>query len=192
MTAPVRWSQALASDGRVEFPVSRRRLALILLASVLFVVVGIVLGANAVGAGGAGDRDVVGLVISGACVLFFGLAAVLAVVQLVRGGTPLSVSTDGVTLSEKAGTIPWSAIESVDVVRYQRNRFVQLGLTEEEYDRQVRVNSISTALKGASRAITGGPAVWLPNTIAAKPEDLATWLGEECSRRCATRGTGPA
>lgn len=122
--------------------------------------------------------------------MFFGLCLVLGLRTLVRGGTAFAVTTEGVEAepAHPGRAIPWDQVVTAEVVRQGRNRFVQLGLTDGELERQADVNAVSRALSGVSERITGGPAVWLPQTTAADPEELAQWLQEEAGHRSRALG----
>ena len=179
------WSQQLASSGRVEFRVSRHKVGRLALAGACLTLASGVMFLSKVG-----GPDVGGTVLAGLGFVFFGLCFVLGVWTLVRGGAAFAVTTEGVEAdaSHPGRAIPWDQVVTAEVVRQGRDRIVQLHLTDGEFERQADVNAVSRALSGVSERITGGPAVWLPRTTTADPEELAQWLQDEAGRRSRALG----
>lgn len=179
------WAQLLRSSGRVQFRVSRRKVGLVALGGAC-----LTLASGAMFVSKLGGPDVGGLVVAGFAFVFFGLCSAVGLLALVRGGTAFAVTTEGVEAdpAQPGRAIPWDQVVTVEVVRQGRERIVQLGLTDGEFERQADANAMSRALSGVSERITGGPAAWLPRTTAADPEELAQWLREEAGHRSRALG----
>lgn len=188
----IRWEQTLASRGRVDFRVSRRRVVLMLIGA-LFVAGFLGLFAIAMGQTRVPDPvpKNVFAVICAVFALLVGAAAVSLFLRLIRGGIALSVTTEGVWVrGPRHPAVPWSSITSITVATYRRNWFVQLNLTDQEYERQAKFQWADRLLSGLNRRILDESGLWLPNIISAEPTELAAWLDYEWSGRRADRTLG--
>lgn len=188
MDESIFWMQTLASQGRVDFRDSRSRVALLLIGALA---VGSFLGLVAIAVGQTrmpdpGERTpiVVFVVICAALALLLGAAAVSLFFRLVRGGIALSVTTEGVWIRGRVDSpVPWSSITTISVLTHQHHQYVQLRLTDQEYERHTKAHGAGRLLAGLNRWMLKRSGLWLPNTISAEPTELADWLHSEWSGR---------
>ena len=109
----------------IEFSVSRPRTALMLLAGLAFVGVGIFL----IG----GTEDPMSVIVGWVSVIFFGFVSSRLVLDLLLGGVHIRIGAQGFEYVRfGVGRIPWSEVEEVRVLSFRGTKFIALGLHNEK------------------------------------------------------------
>jgi hypothetical protein len=131
-------AQALDADasGRIEVRGSRVRIALALLACLVFVAISVLLLAVpewfVESDGGWRDSRAGVLIIGAVGLLFFGFATYALIRQLWTLGAPLVVLDDQGILDARwgIGPIPWSAVRGASIWRFHKSELVALDLVD--------------------------------------------------------------
>jgi hypothetical protein len=117
---------------RVEIPLSKKRIILILLGSLAFVAAGIwfvVKPATFSDSGPLRGSTVVVTVVGVAAILFFGLCAVYAMRKLPDNKPGLVIDASGITDNSggvSAGLVLWTDINGLSVITVQKQKFILL------------------------------------------------------------------
>lgn len=169
------WAATLNNGNAVSFGFSKGKTVLLLVASVIFVLVGL-----AMGLGGSLIWAIVGWV----AVVFFLWGIVVMIRRLFAGRPALTVTPAGVEMkTAKAGLIPWSQILDIHGAKQNSNVFIEFDITDAEADRQSAAGlgvAQMTDDEGHSRKV-----LWAPNGLAANKAALCLWLEEERQARAA-------
>ena len=115
----------MAQDERIEFHRSRARFAGLLALSASFVAGGYFMVDS--------ERSFEERMLGWVTIAFFGLAGLVFVRQLFRGGVALTLTQGGIISDDiPVGVIPWSEIESCDIVTVRGNRFLAISFRDRE------------------------------------------------------------
>lgn len=173
------WTDQLARTGTVEFKNSIGKQILLFIGALVLSLIGLAMG---LGADGLFIR-VVGWI---AFVLFF-LGALNALRNLFVRRPQVTVTNEGISAPRTfpAGTVAWTEVLAVEVVRMNSNDFVQLVLTPDAHANQEQERSAVGGAVSASVEVEGvnQHVLWLPNGLNAKPRILGEWLTQEHSKR---------
>jgi hypothetical protein len=103
------------------------------------------------------------------CIVFFGLGALIAAVNLHPASSYLVIDTDGFIFASlfRKHFVPWSQVESFAPVRVQVHQMVGWNFTA-EYRKTQTLRSVNTALVGAEAA--------LPDTYGKSARELSELL----------------
>ena len=151
---------------------SRWRVALLILASIAFVFLGLWMG------GAFGDVPTSRHFSAGAtigvgwfCVLFFGLCAVAGTKKFFDDSVQLEVGPFGVRWSSWSDqTVPWSEITEVTTWSYMRQKAIILHMNDRA---RFPARGMTAKLAGANRMLTGGDiAISLTGTDRSYEEAL--------------------
>ena len=167
------WAATLAQGQPVPFQFSRAKTVGLIIACVIFVLIGI-----AMALGGS----ILWMIIGCVAVVFFLLGLVVQVRRLFTRTPALTVSPEGIAMkTAKAGVVPWSQIVDVRAVKQNSNVFIELVITTEEADRQ------AAAGLGVSESVmddgTSEKILWAPNGLAVAKPELCSWLELERAAR---------
>lgn len=167
------WVATLAQGQSVPFLFSRGKTVGLLIACVIFVLVGLVM---------AGSESILWMIVGWVAVVFFLLGLIVMVRRLFVRTPALTVSPDGITMkTAKAGVIPWSQITDIHAVKQNSNIFIEMVITTQEADRQA-----AAGLGVATRTLDDGTdekVLWAPNGLAVAKPELCYWLEQEHKAR---------
>lgn len=167
------WASTLARGQSVPFLFSRGKTVGLIIASLIFVFVGLLM---------AGSDSLVWTIVGWVAVVFFLLGCVVQVRRLFTRVPGLTVSPEGIAMkTAKAGVVPWSEILEIHPVKQASNVYIQMVITAEEADRQ------AAAGLGVGKFSTedGDPilVLWAPNGLAVRKPELCFWLAQELEER---------
>lgn len=176
----------LAHGEDITFAQPRRKTIPLLLAAIVFALIGLVM----IGGGGG-----IGVTIGGwAAVLFFGVLGIPSMLfKVVRPTPQLTVSADrGVWLAQgDASWLAWRDIETVALGEVSGQKMVALEVAQEVYERRFAESSAATrGLAAANERLVGGPGLVIPTNLAIKPAVLADWLALEREQRAVVHHDG--
>lgn len=153
----------------VEFRPTRLRLTAYLVGAILFVALGVLLvsrpgmKASAIAAGWA-------------CILFFGLGAVMLVLEFVQPRLFIRLDERGIDFRSGLATprvvLPWSAILSVRQEAFMSATFVHLDLRDPNFG--IEEQGAAKAVRRTNEALTGSGVPIDPRIFGVKPETLVS------------------
>ena len=156
-----------------EFYASPRRLVLLLLVCLAFVLVG---------AGLLVSDDSGGRMTGLASVLFFGVGVGVAAKQLLDRRPRLVLDAHGVTdRTLGVGRIAWSDVRAAHLVRIGRNPFIALTLRDPEVY-LARLTAMKQRLARANATVGMPPLSLNLMSVAARPEDVLALVHQAIAR----------
>ena len=168
------WDDELARHDRVDIRSSRRRLVLLTLVCAAFAAIGALLAASSTG----GD-----LVMAWACLVFFGLGAVVLARQALRREPAVAITSREVGSPVQGWSVPWSSVRGAFVFSTRGNHLVTVVVDAAWYAAWLRdAGRVRATLARANRRFLGAEAMSLPGQLDADAELLAAWID--------SRGTG--
>ncbi|MGO2942349.1 MAG: STM3941 family protein [Brevibacterium aurantiacum] len=167
------WAATLARGESVPFTFSRGKTVGLIIASLIFVLIGLVM---------AGSDSILWKIIGWVAVVLFLISTIFMIRRLFIRVPALTVSPEGVAMkTAKAGVIPWSEILDIRPVKQNSNVFIEMVITTAEADRQA-----AAGLGVAKRTLDDGSlqtVLWAPNGLAARKPELCYWLDQEREAR---------
>lgn len=120
------------NDERIEIPLSKNKLILLLAGALIFVALGLwfVLNPSVIANGGSRHYPVWGILVMGyICAIFFGICAGFIGYKLFDNKPGLIIDATGITDNSSGvsvGHIPWNDIIKMEVKNVYRNKFILL------------------------------------------------------------------
>lgn len=171
------WDRQLTSFGKVELRPSRLSLLLLLLAAIVFTVIGVTM---------LFSDDVTGMMslVAVLAIGFFGVIGIPALIrQFLRADQPVVIDCSGVQLPFKP-LIPWDEIQSTGVFASSGAKSVAIEVSPGYLERyQANESGVMRKLTSANSALTRLTAIYLPNTLRADADSLAGWLAMVAERQ---------
>lgn len=167
------WAATLHQGKSVPFLFSRGKTVLLIIACVIFILIGLVM---------AGGDSILWMIVGWVAVVFFLLGLVVQVRRLFVRTPALKVSPEGIAMkTAKAGVVPWSEIREVSATKQNSNVFIVLTITDAEAERQAAAGlgvGVHTADDGTETKV-----LWAPNGLAVRKPELCYWLEQEHAAR---------
>lgn len=160
----------------ISIPLSKRKLAMILAGSLLFVVAGIYfLITPATFTSPVMPNETITFIIGGLAILFFGFCALYAVKKLFDDNPGLVIDDYGITDNSgglSAGIVPWNEIDGIDVAQVQNQRFILIMVNNPEKYIDAQKGGIRKRMMKVNYRMYNTPICISPNGLQTNFDDL--------------------
>ena len=173
----------IASEQQVEISLSKMKLTLMVIGSLLFVVIGILFVINPEKYTTPIMRNPTVIFISGlASILFFSLCFVFIAKKLGDNSLGLIISDKGIfdnSSGLSAGQILWSDIENISVIKIHRQRLIMLQVTNPQEYIDKQTSSFKRKMMQLNFKIYGTPLSITSNGLKISFDELLSTLTDK-------------
>lgn len=167
----------------VEIPLSKKKLTLMAIGSLIFVVLGILFVTNP----GKYTSTIIGsptiIFIAGIiCILFFGLCFFFIVKKLADSSPGLVISDEGILDNSSgisAGAIKWTEIKNISAIKIYRQRLIMLHLKDPQHYLEKQKSSMKRKLMANNYKRYGTPVSISSNGLKISFNELLATLTEK-------------
>ena len=173
----------IASEQQIEISLSKMKLTLMVIGSLLFVVIGILFVINPEKYTTPIMRNPTVIFISGlASILFFSLCFVFIAKKLGDNSLGLIISDKGIfdnSSGLSAGQILWSDIENISVIKIHRQRLIMLQVTNPQEYIDKQTSSFKRKMMQLNFKIYGTPLSITSNGLKISFDELLSTLTDK-------------
>ena len=173
----------IASEQQIEISLSKMKLTLMVIGSLLFVVIGILFVINPEKYTTPLMRNPTVIFISGlASILFFSLCFVFIAKKLGDNSLGLIISDKGIfdnSSGLSAGQILWSDIENISVIKIHRQRLIMLQVTNPQEYIDKQTSSFKRKMMQLNFKIYGTPLSITSNGLKISFDELLSTLTDK-------------
>lgn len=173
----------ITTEQRIEIPLSKKKIFLMLLGALVFVVIGLwfVISPPAIENSYWGSPTKIGIA-GYASIIFFGLCALLLFRKLPDNKPGLIIDRIGLTDNSSAvsaGQILWSDIEKISVIEIHRQKLILLQVANPQEYINKQTNSFKRKMMQMNHKIYGTPFCIASNALKISFDKLLTILTDK-------------
>lgn len=170
-------------EERIEIPFSKRKLTLLVIGSLIFVVLGILFVVNPEKYTSFIMRSPTVIFISGlASILFFGLCFFFIAKKLGDNSPGLIISNEGIldnSSEVSAGQISWTDIEDISVIQIHRQKLIMIKVKNPQDFIDKQKNTLKRKMMALNYKMYGTPLSITSNGLKISFDELLTTLNNK-------------